>query len=286
MPPGPKVSVIMAAYNVADWIDEAVASVLSQSLTDWELIIVNDGSTDATSERINAFTDPRIATIHQPNRGVSAARNVALAHARGQYAVFLDADDHLPADSLAIRTAYLDAHPEVDILNGAVSRRSADLKAEISLYRPDTVIQPLFPALVRLNANVFLGVVYMVRRDMIGTIRFDETLTHMEDVVFFLDIAKAQNAIYAAVPQTIYNYRQTGASSMQFVDRLELAYLKFSSFAPVRYGLSPATTFALRRRIARILFATRVRQKQLLKGLIVACLAVFGCIPALRTSRE
>ena len=88
-----KVSVIMPAYNRETYIRESIDSVLAQSFTDFELIVVDDGSTDATAAIVESYTDRRIRLIRQSNRGVSVARNTGLEAARGQFITFLDSDD-------------------------------------------------------------------------------------------------------------------------------------------------------------------------------------------------
>ncbi len=88
-----KVSVIMPAYNSEFYIRESIDSVLAQSFTEFELIVVDDGSTDTTAAIVESYTDSRIRLIRQPNGGVSVARNTGLAAARGQYITFLDSDD-------------------------------------------------------------------------------------------------------------------------------------------------------------------------------------------------
>lgn len=94
------VSIMMPAYNMAKYIGQAIESVLQQTYERWELIIVNDGSTDNTSQVIAAFVDPRIRVIDQPNGGEANARNTALKHISGEYLAFLDADDRFHPDHL------------------------------------------------------------------------------------------------------------------------------------------------------------------------------------------
>lgn len=108
----PKVSVVIPAFNVARFIGECLASVLAQTLPDWECIVVDDGSTDATAQRVRERDDPRIRLISQPNRGVSAARNAGLSSAGGAYVLFLDGDDLLHPSALQRLSGELDAHPE------------------------------------------------------------------------------------------------------------------------------------------------------------------------------
>ena len=88
-----KVSVIMPAHNRDTLIRESIDSVLAQSFTDFELIVVDDGSTDATAAIVESYTDSRIRLIRQPNQGVSVARNTGLEAAQGEFITFLDSDD-------------------------------------------------------------------------------------------------------------------------------------------------------------------------------------------------
>lgn len=109
----PTVSVIMPAYNGAAWIGETIDSVLVQSLADWELVIVDDCSTDDTLEVLKRYTDPRITVIaSQTNGGPVVARNIGFAAVRGRYVAGLDQDDLCKPGRFAAQVAYLDAHPE------------------------------------------------------------------------------------------------------------------------------------------------------------------------------
>lgn len=100
----PKISVILPAFNEEKYICDAIESVLSQSFDDFELIVVNDGSTDNTLNIINSLDDDRIINLNQPNCGPGAARNKALDIASGDYVMFLDGDDVYCPD--ALKTAY------------------------------------------------------------------------------------------------------------------------------------------------------------------------------------
>ena len=95
-----KVSVILCAYNEEKYISKAIESILNQTLTDFELIIVNDGSTDNTLNIINSFKDNRIRLINQENIGLGASRNKAMKIASGEYVTFLDADDWFSSNAL------------------------------------------------------------------------------------------------------------------------------------------------------------------------------------------
>lgn len=97
-----RISVILPVYNAEKYVRKAIESVLNQSFTDFELIVVNDGSTDSTPEIIKSFDDERIRIISQENLGPGASRNNALEIAQGQYVMYLDSDDWFCTDALKI----------------------------------------------------------------------------------------------------------------------------------------------------------------------------------------
>lgn len=109
----PLVSVILPTYNRADTILRAIESVRNQTLQDWELLVVDDGSTDNTAELIVAYcaNEPRVKLIRQANQGVSGARNTGLRASLGKYLSFLDSDDEFLPHHLELESAFLEAHP-------------------------------------------------------------------------------------------------------------------------------------------------------------------------------
>jgi glycosyltransferase involved in cell wall biosynthesis len=108
--PGPRISIVMPTYNRRDTILRAVASVRAQTFDGWELIVVDDGSTDDTI-RLLAGGDPRVRVVLRDHRGVAIARNAGLEAVRGEFVAFLDSDDEWPAHHLAVAAGFFDAHP-------------------------------------------------------------------------------------------------------------------------------------------------------------------------------
>lgn len=116
----PAISVVMAAYNGADLVGETIASLRAQTREDWELIVVDDRSTDDTLAMLRAIEDPRIAVIaSEANQGPVHARNRAFASARGHYIAALDQDDLCTPDRFARQAAFLDANPQVALVASA-----------------------------------------------------------------------------------------------------------------------------------------------------------------------
>jgi glycosyltransferase involved in cell wall biosynthesis len=112
----PKVSVIIPVYNRATVVAEAIASVLGQTFQDFELLAVDDGSTDDTWQQLQAC-GPRLRALRQDHRGAAAARNFGIRNATGEYLAFLDSDDLWRPEKLARQVEYLDNHPEVALVH-------------------------------------------------------------------------------------------------------------------------------------------------------------------------
>jgi glycosyltransferase involved in cell wall biosynthesis len=113
----PRVSIVVPAFNASRFVEAAIGSVRAQTATEWEAIIVDDGSTDDTAAVVRraAGADPRIRLICQPNSGTAVARNAGAAAARSEWLLFLDADDLLLPEYLERQTAFAGTHPGFDI---------------------------------------------------------------------------------------------------------------------------------------------------------------------------
>lgn len=114
------ISVIIPSYNHAEYVGEAIQSVLDQTFTDFELVVVDDGSTDHTQEILANFRDPRLRSIRQANAGLLAARSAGLRETSAPLVSFLDADDLFLPDKLAVLHEYLKEHSHVGLVAGGV----------------------------------------------------------------------------------------------------------------------------------------------------------------------
>jgi glycosyltransferase involved in cell wall biosynthesis len=114
----PKVTVVIPTYNSAHFLDEAIQSVLAQTFTDFEVVVVDDGSTDNTKVVVDSFKDPRIKYVYQQNQGPPGARNKGVELSMGEYIFFLDSDDSLLEHALVKSVEVLDSHLEAGISYG------------------------------------------------------------------------------------------------------------------------------------------------------------------------
>ncbi|NSW52301.1 MAG: glycosyltransferase [Anaerolineae bacterium] len=138
----PLFSVVIPAYNQAEYLKEAIQSVLGQSLQDFEVVVVNDGSTDHTETIVRGFSDTRIRYLcHPVNRGLPAARNTGICSAVGRNIALLDSDDTYTPDKLEVHANYLAEHPGIHITYNARYELLPGGKQIGGLYRPKPVVE-------------------------------------------------------------------------------------------------------------------------------------------------
>lgn len=186
----PKVSVIIPTYNRAKFIEAAIQSVLDQTYQDFEIILVDDGSTDETAEIIKSFPTDKLKYIYQENCGRSNARNHALRLAKGRYIAFLDSDDLYLPGKLELQVGYMEEHPEVDMIytsaycmdeNGNSINHHYDAKVSGWIYKYIAFFVPV---------TITLPTV-MARREVFDKVGgFDEKMERFEDTDMWRRISK------------------------------------------------------------------------------------------------
>ena len=213
------VSIIMPVHNAGKFVRHAILSVLNQSYPNWELLIINDGSTDDSVYQVKRFEDDRIIFFNQKHKGVSAARNVGLTRMKGEYFCFLDADDVLPPRSLKARLSCFAEN--IGFVDGAVDTFDHVMQHKHDRWTPRAegkVLSKLF----RLSDACFFGLTWMVRRQPHLRYHFDESLGHCEDLLFFMSIADSGR--YAFTEETILYYRKNPKSAMSNLRGLASGY--------------------------------------------------------------
>ena len=211
----PRVSIVLATHDGARFLPEALASVQAQTFGDWELVLVDDGSTDDTPAIVaRAAADPRVRPLAGPRRERCAARNRGIAEARAAFVAFLDADDAWAPEKLARQVAALDAEPAAALCY-TIARYVDATGRPLAVRRPpEPLAGRIFPALVRANRMILSSVV--VRRTALDAAGgFDETMPTIgcEDWDLWLRIAR--RAPVAVVAEELTRYRVHGANTAE-----------------------------------------------------------------------
>jgi glycosyltransferase involved in cell wall biosynthesis len=220
MTTGPKVSVIIPAYNAAATLPETLAALRSQTWTDWEAIVVDDGSTDQTGEIALQTADPRIRVLRQTNGGQAIARNCGLAAARGSLIAFLDADDWWTPTALADRVAALGDNPAAVLAYSWTDYVDDDNQLRHPGFR-DRHQGQVFTALL-LNNFIENGSNPLIRRSALEQVGgFQTELIPAEDWDLWLRLAGLGE--FVLIPEAQVRYRVSDRSSSANLRRLERA---------------------------------------------------------------
>lgn len=207
----PKVSLIIPCYNLGQFLDEAVGSALAQTYQDFEILIIDDGSTEAaTVALLDGYARPRTRVLRAPHRGVTAARNLGIAESRGEYLSFFDADDRMLPRFLERTVAALDGDPELAFASCWV-KLFGDEDWEWKAERCD---------LVGLLHDCSVATAALVRkRAVVEAGGFDEAmeLGH-EDWDLWLSIVE-RGRRGAIVPEVLFGYRRRADSRSTVADR-------------------------------------------------------------------
>ena len=258
------VSIIVPIYNAEKYLDSCIQSVLRQTYTNWELILIYDGSTDK-SGRISeeyGFADDRITVFHQKNLGVSLARNQGIDEATGNYVVFLDADDELIEDCLA-KTVNIAEETNADVVAGRSCENQELFQDRIIWTGAEALENSLKDHLFTYSACAKL-----IRREFIGKTRFTPDIRINEDSYFVFQLLCKQN-VFVLTNDVIYFYRANSESSSRTVfsekyfDILKVSDLKYKKIEeqfPQMHDLAKNMLLKARMNVLRIL-AVRTRDE-------------------------
>jgi glycosyltransferase involved in cell wall biosynthesis len=229
--PQPLVSFLIPAYNVAPFIEETLASVLSDPRDDIEVVVVNDGSTDDTPQILAKLADPRLRIVHQSNKGLPATRNTGIGLARGEFLIFLDGDDLYQMTALDALVGALQADPHAVLSYGNTLRffGSSETHQARSPYGK-IAPRPSGQVLRDIVQRNFIGPpgCCCVRRTAIERAGlFNETLEMCEDWEFYCRLAAI--GTFAFAPVTCILYRQHQASMSKRLGLLRENYDRFTT---------------------------------------------------------
>lgn len=212
-----EVSVLMPIYNTAFYLREAIDSVLNQTFNNFELILLNDCSTDASAEIIDSYVDKRIVVYHaKQNLGVANIMNVGISIARGKYIARMDSDDISLPNRLQYQVDYLDVHPEVDVCS--CSMQQFGKSNRLMCY--DNQIED-----VKFNAMFFcpiLNASTMCRRKVFFDICFEQRFVPAEDYHFWVKVICAGFNV-VNLPIVLYKYRIFSEQATSNKRKVEIA---------------------------------------------------------------
>lgn len=201
----PRVSVVMPAFNAEKYIGEAIESILAQTLSDFEFIIINDGSTDSTSEILDSYRarDPRIRVHTQDNCGTASAMNAGCQLACGKYVARMDADDISLPQRLERQVNYLEQKPELSIC-GTWMRTLGEGESKLVRYPddPDVALSTLpFKLPIVGGSLMFMRTLYSEKG-----VRYNPHVGATDDYLFVIDCSKYCQL--ASIPEVLYHYRR------------------------------------------------------------------------------
>ena len=237
----PTVSVGISFYNNVDTLGDAIRSVLNQSSADWELILTNDGSKDGSLAVAQSFSDPRIRLLDDVvNRGLVARLNQQIALSRGRYFARMDADDLMHPDRLARQLAYLEAHPEDDLLD--TNMYSLDKRGHVLAMRGRTCRPLALPEVLRgqtpFHATVMGRIVWFRR------FPYDPEYIRAEDLELWARSVGASR--FGHLEEALYFVREGKVNVNNYV-RSQVASIKiYRRYGPINLGCANTSALCVR----------------------------------------
>ncbi len=223
-----KISVIVPVYNVKEYLDECIESILDQSYNAFELLLIDDGSTDGSGDMCDRWQekDERIRVIHKENKGVSDARNVGIDHAQGEYITFVDSDDVIHKECLK-RMHEIALHYQADIVQCKTVRRQ-DRLGESNEKR---IVYSNFEALkIYFLMHGILDACWakLYHRSILGEIRFPLVKIHEDVLTTYKFIARAKKVVVTSDALYWYRLRDNSITNSGF-DEKRLVLLQVPS---------------------------------------------------------
>lgn len=254
----PRISIMIPTYNCGVFLGRAIDTALAQSYTDYEIIIIDDGSTDNTRDLVAGYGN-KVRYFHQPNRGLSSARNLALSHATGEFVAYLDADDMWYPQKLESQVAFLDAHKECGLVHSEVSVIDEDDKILHTCFNQET--GRLFPQGYCLNdllQRCHIQILTVLERrqclDCAGI--FDERLAIAQDYHHWINVALQGFAI-GYLPEPLGKYRWRAGSLMSSQRRLLGDFTKIYEILLNEHKLERTHGVAIRQLVDTQLYANQ-----------------------------
>ena len=200
------VSLIVPVYNIKEYLPACVKSLVNQTYTQLQILLVDDGSTDGSSELCHSFTDPRIQVIHKENGGLSSARNAGLSAATGDWVLFVDGDDYLATD--AVERLLAAAIPGTDMVQFAyreVPDDSWQPENQVTDVFVQTQVADFFRQLYALGGIGASACTKLFSRKLFETLRFQEGILHEDEELMNRLLPLCRQVVYTGLE--LYGYR-------------------------------------------------------------------------------
>jgi glycosyltransferase involved in cell wall biosynthesis len=208
----PRVSVIMSVFNGEPFLRAALESMFRQTFTDFEFIIIDDGSTDRSAAIIREYIDPRLILLEQDNQGIAMALNRGLSIAQGEYIARQDADDISHPERFRVQLEFLDAHPEIAVLGTAGLLIDSEGR-QFSAFLPFTRHEQLVKELLRGVCPLLHGSVLVRRAALVDVGGYKSVFGHAQDVELWLRMSARYRL--ANVRDVLYQLRKHDESITQ-----------------------------------------------------------------------
>lgn len=209
-------SIIIPAFNGSAHVEQSINSVLAQTYRNFEIIIINDGSTDNTEEKVKGIKDDRLKYIKQENKGASSARNRGIREAKGKYIAFLDADDYWSPSHLSDHITFLEKHPEYIM---SFNRYITVENGKEELYKWKNLSGNIYPNLLFIENNIIGTPAVVVRSDILKKSGlFDEKMTLCEDLDLWRRISKLGKVHAISKPSTYVVLREGQFQPKRYLD--------------------------------------------------------------------
>lgn len=225
-----KISIIVPVYNVKNYLTRCVDSILACDETDFELLLVDDGSVDGSAELCDEYAerDNRIKTYHKKNGGVSSARNLGLENASGEWVFFVDSDDSVDEFYLTIDCSDADIIEKSYVAISEKGEIIREKKREKSCFTDQESIYRFF---VHKRNNELWNKAF--KRTLIGESRFNENVSIGEDLLFYLDLLKRVRK-YSFMEKGVYYYCERATSAMKSVNNEKRINILFENIINVK----------------------------------------------------
>ena len=212
----PFISVVIPAYNAAAFLPEVIQSVIDQSYSEWELLVIDDGSTDNTATLVNQYSesDGRVRLISKENGGVSVARNLGAQLAKGELIAFLDSDDLWLKDKLSVHVDYMKSHPQVGVSFSRVELIESDGSTTNKLT--DNIVDTLKPQDLFYSNPTVTTSNLVIRKSVFQELDgFDASMQYNEDIDLLFRLAIQNHWKIDGIDQVLVQYRlhSSGLSS-------------------------------------------------------------------------